>query len=127
MTHALIIDDNAKNIDVLARLLGMEGVSCTTVPKPAQLASVLENVSHIDVVFLDLEMPGNNGYEVLAKLRADKRFDSVPIIAYTVHVSELHTAHQIGFNGFIGKPLDPDKFPDQLARILKGQPVWETP
>lgn len=127
MTHALIIDDNLKNIDVLARLLGMEGVSCTTVPKTSQLDDVLKHVTSVDVVFLDLEMPGKNGYEILEKLKADPRFTSVPIVAYTVHVSELHNAHQGGFTSFIGKPLDSDRFPEQLARILSGEQVWETP
>jgi CheY-like chemotaxis protein len=127
MGHALIIDDNGKNIDVLARLLGMQGVNSTPVPKPVQLAAVLQEIDDVDIVFLDLEMPGMDGYEVFDKLKTDARFQSVPIVAYTVHVSEIMVAHQQGFHSFLGKPLDADKFPDQLARILHGQPVWETP
>jgi CheY-like chemotaxis protein len=87
---------------------------------------VLNELAAIDVVFLDLEMPGANGYQVLEKLRADPRFQSVPVVAYTVHVSEISVAHEQGFHSFLGKPLDADRFPDQLARILSGESVWET-
>jgi two-component system cell cycle response regulator DivK len=37
----------------------------------------------------------------------------------------MNKAKNSGFDGFLGKPLDPDKFPDQIRRILNGEPVWE--
>lgn len=124
--HAVIIDDNPKNISVLARLLSIQQVSCTQIPNPLQLESTLETVADIDVIFLDLEMPGQNGYSILDTLKADERFQSTPIVAYTVHISEINHAHQRGFHSFLGKPLDADRFPDQLARIMSGERVWET-
>lgn len=127
MSHAIIIDDNSKNLEVLARLLAIEGVQSTKVGHPKQLDTILDTVGEVDVVFLDLEMPGKNGYEVLELLRNDARFQNVPIVAYTVHVSEIGAARDLGFHSFLGKPLDSDKFPDQLARILEGKHVWELP
>jgi CheY-like chemotaxis protein len=124
-THALLIDDNAKNLGVLARLLSMEGARYTQVQRPRELATILDQIDAVDVVFLDLEMPELNGYEVLQHLKADVRFQSVPVVAYTVHVSEINHAQELGFDGFLAKPLDSDRFPDQLSRILKGEPVWE--
>jgi two-component system cell cycle response regulator DivK len=122
---ALIIDDNGKNVHVLAQLLTKEGVSHTQVLQPKQLPTILEGLTKVDVVFLDLEMPGMDGFEVRNLLRADPRFEGVPIVAYTVHVSEIDVVYQKGFDGFLGKPLDADRFPQQLARILKGEQVWE--
>jgi CheY-like chemotaxis protein len=124
--HALIIEDNANNMSVLALLLGEQGVSNTPVNHPRDLDSVLEAEGKIDVVFLDIEMPELNGYDVLEKLKLDKRFRNVPIVACTVHVSEINVAQQLGFHSFIGKPINSDKFPEQLSRILTGEPVWET-
>ncbi|KAB2902662.1 MAG: response regulator [Anaerolineae bacterium] len=124
--HALIIDDNANNVSVLAQLLTKEGAKHTQVSHPNRLESALDNIGKVDVVFLDLEMPGKDGFEVRDLLRANPAFDGVPIVAYTVHISEIDTAYHQGFDGFIGKPLDPDKFPNQLARILRGEGVWET-
>jgi len=127
MSHAIIIDDNSKNLEVLARMLALEGVACTKVNHPKQLDDVLVSAGRVDVIFLDLEMPGKNGYQLLEFFRGDARFRNVPIVAYTVHVSEIGAARQLGFHSFLGKPLDADKFPDQLARILGGSPVWEVP
>ena len=124
--HALVIDDNIKNVNVLARLLSEQAVSSTQVTNPKLLDAILHTVGKVDVVFVDLEMPGLNGFDVLEKLRSDAQFEDVPIVAYTVHVSEMNAAHQHGFDSFVGKPVDPDRFPGQLARILRGEPVWES-
>lgn len=123
--HALIIDDNVSNIAILESLLNKQGVTHTRVANTAQLPLVLRSLPPTHVVFLDLEMPGQNGYDILHLLRGDERFRYTPIVAYTVHLSEVHTAHQLGFNSFLGKPLDTDRFPDQLQRILRGEGVWE--
>lgn len=124
--HALIIDDNARNVDVLARLLRAEGVSSTQVTNPNQLEDAVSNLDQVNVVFLDLELPGITGYQILAWLKSDPRFQSVPVVAYTVHTSEINVAYQQGFDGFLGKPIRYDRFPSQLRRILQGEEVWET-
>ena len=38
--------------------------------------------------------------------------------------SMVQAAHAAGFDGFIGKPIDPDRFPEQIRAILKGEAVW---
>ena len=125
IAHALIIDDNAKNVNILARLLEMEGVSSDQLQRVDQLEARLAGVGPADIVFLDLEMPTYNGFAVLAMLRSHPHFAHVPIIAYTVHVSEISVAQQMGFDGFLAKPLDSERFPEQLARLLRGDPVWD--
>jgi two-component system, cell cycle response regulator DivK len=124
--HALIIDDNKDNLGILAQLLSLEGVSHTGINNPARVKDALTQLERVDIVFLDLEMPGIDGYNVLKMLKADARFKTVPVVAYTVHVSEINTARQLGFHSFLGKPLDADRFPEQLARILRGEHVWVT-
>jgi len=121
--HALVIDDNAQNRKVLVQLLSRQGVEAIEVPDSRKLSSNLPSMGSVDVVFLDLEMPGMDGYDVKNMLR--EQLGSTPIIAYTVHVSEMNVVKQKGFDGFIGKPVDNARFPDQLARILDGQGVWD--
>lgn len=123
MTHALIIDDNPQNVKVLAQLLAKQGVSSTEVTNPKHLQNVLPGLEQVDVVFLDLEMPGEHGYSVKDRLR--NQLAGTPIIAYTVHISEINVVRQQGFDGFLGKPLDNTRFPGQVARILNGESVWE--
>jgi CheY-like chemotaxis protein len=127
MVHALIIDDNVDNVGILEQMLTLEGVTYTSFHDPAKLDKYVGTSPNFDVVFLDLEMPNFDGFQMLTKLKADARFRDVPIVAYTVHVSENSEARNRGFDSFIGKPLDADKFPGQLERILKGELVWANP
>jgi two-component system cell cycle response regulator DivK len=63
----------------------------------------------------------------LKKIRASERLKSIPIIAVTAEASQeqMNKSRASGFDGFLGKPLDPDRFPDQIRRILNGEQVWE--
>src|SRR5215831_1942727 len=106
--HALIIDDNANNVQILADLLSDEGVTSVEVLNVNDLDRVLENPGKVDVVFLDLEFRGVDGHEIFAKLKTYDKFQSIPIVAYTVHVSEITKAHQLGYHSFLCKPLDSD-------------------
>jgi CheY-like chemotaxis protein len=124
--HALIIDDNANNVEVLRGLLAEEGISSTSVLDPTRVDTELQGPEQIDIVFCDLEMPKVDGFQLLPMLRRVLG-RSVPIITYTVHHSEIDTARRVGFDGFLGKPLDADRFPGLLKRILNGQSVWELP
>ena len=126
-SHALIIEDNIKNVRILGILLDRFGVGHTDILNPVDILEMLPvmDMDSINIVFLDLEMPDVNGYDVLDMLKSDVRFSEVPIVAYTAHSSEASNARNAGFHSFIAKPLSPDRFPDQLARILRGEHVWD--
>ena len=122
--HALIIDDDAYNVYVMERFLDKENISYTTISDTSLLEYDLKKYDHIDLVLLDLEMPHKDGYEVIEIL---KRLlgETIPIVACTVHTAEINRARKVGFSGFIAKPLDMDRFSDQISRILRGESIWE--
>lgn len=121
--RALIIDDNQTNILVLQQLLTMEGLTTFTMSNAKQLAFHLDSIKNIDVVFLDLEMPVVDGYAAVKVIKNHPNFLNTKVVAYSVHVSELHNAFEMGFDGFLGKPLNAEAFPEQLENILKGERV----
>jgi CheY-like chemotaxis protein len=122
--HALIIDDDAYNVYVMQRFLDKENISYTTITETSNLENMLTHLQPIDIVLLDLEMPKHDGYEIIDTLR--KHLDpAVPIIACTVHTAEINRTRKLGFSGFIAKPLDMDRFSEQIRRILNGEPIWE--
>ena len=123
--QALIVDDNPNNIEVLVMLLANEGMNYRAVQSVKQIDKTLTDVGRLDVIFLDLEFPNGNGFELLKTLKVDSRFTNVPIVAYSVHTSEIDRVRRAGFNSFIGKPLNSQRFPNQLRRILNGESVWE--
>lgn len=122
---AVVIDDNGANVEVLASLLSAQGGEVVSFKDPTKALAALGGLSQIDAVFVDLDMPKITGFEMLDHLR--KGLPNVPIIAYTVHISEIDVARRLGFDGFLGKPLDHDRFPKLLEKILNHQSVWELP
>jgi two-component system, cell cycle response regulator DivK len=121
--HALVIDGSVSNTDVLTALLGLEGIGVWSFLHPDEAERALERLPAVDVVFCELELPDTSGYELLPRLRRHFGHD-VPIIAYTVYTSQMGRARQAGFDGFLGKPVDGERFAEVLARILRGEQVW---
>ncbi len=121
--NVLIIDDDEVTVDILAQILTPLNASVTIVLEPEQIEHMIHDLPTPDVVFLDLEMPVLDGYEVLADLK-ERYGISAPIVAYTVHTGESANAAKEGFDGFLAKPLDIDLFPGQFERILNGERVW---
>lgn len=124
---AVIIEDDETSIKVLERFLVQLSVKSVVIRDSLEAVKHLQQVQNPDVIFLDLEMPRSNGYAVLGLIQDMTGLDSVPIVAYTTHISHLNEAKRAGFHSFIGKPLDAQQFPKQLERILNGMPVWEVP
>jgi two-component system cell cycle response regulator DivK len=86
-----------------------------------------DTLPRIDLILMDLRLPYEDGYAALNKVRATPKLKETIVVAVTAEASleQLNKARAAGFNGFLGKPLDPDRFPDQIRRLLKGEPVWE--
>lgn len=125
----LIVEDNVRNYALLARLLSFMGVKQTEwrrsgwqIPEFAHDA-----MPRVDLILLDIHLPDEDGYEVLARLREDEHFRETRIVAITADVTSVNLirAQSAGFDGFLAKPIDVDQFPDQIRRILEGEAVWD--
>lgn len=125
--RALIIEDEETSVDVLRNLLDQLEVDSSVIYSTPDMAESIGQLARPDVIFLDLEMPGMNGYEVLELIHSDSEFDGVPVVAYTTHISHMNEARRAGFHSFLGKPLRRYDFADNLRRILNGESVWEAP
>ena len=123
--NALIIDDNPGNVEALSALLKIQHVNSAFAYNPREVDQALAGIGEVHIVFLDLEFPNDSGLQSLNNLRSHPRLQNARFIAYTVHTSEQNEALTAGFDGFIGKPLSVDRFPEQLGRLLHGEAVWE--
>ena len=124
----LVVEDNFQNFVLITRLLAYLGVKkCEWKASGWQVLEFAESLPHIDLILMDLFLPEEDGYQVLSRLRAHPRFEKTLIIAVTADVStdNMKRARGAGFNGFIGKPLDPDRFPNQIRRVLRGEEIWD--
>jgi len=79
-----------------------------------------------DMIFLDLNMPVKNGIECLESIRADKRFDALPIIIYTTSDSpnDINACYTLGANLYIVKPNSFESIIKTLRKVLTIN--WET-
>jgi CheY-like chemotaxis protein len=90
------------------------------------IAKVENLPSKPDIIFLDIHMQPNSGFEMLQMLRNNPNYKKVRVVALTASVmnEEIELLRNAGFDGGIAKPIDQLSFPDVLERILKGEEVW---
>jgi len=123
----LIVEDNANNLMIATELLRTVGVKyLNSRASGRQALKLAETLPQLDLVLLDLQLPYEDGYAILERIRANPRFRQTRVVAVTasVHPEEQAKARAAGFDGFIGKPLDINRFPEQIRAVLLGQPVW---
>ena len=127
----LIVEDNLYNYRLMARLLALRGIeTCEWMVSGAQMAEPAGSpgVLHgFDLVLMDIYLPREDGYQLLARLRRNPSFAETPIVAVTAEATpdNLQRAREAGFDGFIGKPINSARFPDQVCQLLRGEAVWE--
>jgi two-component system cell cycle response regulator DivK len=123
----LVVEDNVSNFVLIARMLGFLGIHCEWKTSGYEVVEYADTLPKVDLILMDIRLPYEDGYSALRKIRQSERLNAVPVIAVTAEggQEQLNKARLAGFDGFLGKPLDPDRFPDQIQRILAGDPVWE--
>jgi two-component system cell cycle response regulator DivK len=126
-TTVLVVEDNVSNFVLIARMLGYLGIHCEWKTSGYEVVEYADTLPRLDLILMDIRLPYEDGYGALKKIRASEHLKTIPIVAVTAEASQdqLVKAKDAGFDGFLGKPLDPDRFPDQIRRILSGEPVWE--
>lgn len=128
--QALIIENDLYSAEVLQTLLKRSGIDSVTILDGRKVAEMLSKQPDFRpcIIFLDLEFPTPviNGFDIFQQLRAEERFDGVPIVACSVHIGQIESVRQAGFDSFIGKPLKLEEFDAQVKRILNHGAVWQT-
>jgi two-component system cell cycle response regulator DivK len=128
----LIIEDDTVNMAIISSLLRRYGAIVFEInPKFQQIWTFpddyrLKQGLPIDLILTDLMFPNMTGYDIFAMLRTITDLQHVPIVAVSAHYTaqEMEKARQIGFAGFIGKPLQLATFGRYVAELLEGNAIW---
>jgi CheY-like chemotaxis protein len=126
--HIFIVEDNALNRVVYQMTLGVQGGAYLDFDRwGRETVDRLERSHNWDLIILDLMLHrGISGFDIFQDIRALPACNAIPIIA--VSASEpavaLPKARELGFAGFISKPIDEGSFVDQVARIIAGEQIW---
>jgi two-component system cell cycle response regulator DivK len=126
-TTVLVVEDNVANFVLIARLLGYMGIHCEWKTSGYEVVEYADTLPRLDLILMDIRLPYEDGYGALKKIRSSLNLSGTPVVAVTAEgtAEQMRKARESNFDGFIAKPLDPDRFPDQIRRILAGEPVWE--
>ena len=122
-----IVEDNIGTHALIQLLLEQQGAKVFFGNGGANTLESLQAVAPIDLIILDLMLwDGITGHNIYDDIRAIPEFDAVPIVA--VSAADPNTAipetKARGFSGFIGKPIDYNLFPQQIAQLIAGKAVW---
>ena len=103
----LIVDDARDARDILNRLLGSRGYTCLTAEGGPECLKTLQT-EPVDVILLDVMMPGMDGLEVCEKLRADERLRVIPVILLTAKDDMTTRARgmALGVSEYLTKPIN---------------------
>lgn len=114
MAKILLIDDEPDILEFLRYNLEQEGYQVITGTDGQQaLDKVSENP---DLIILDIMMPKLDGFEVMERIRDDKRYKDIPVIFLTAKAGEIHEIKglELGASDYLQKPISPKKL---LARV----------
>jgi len=122
--RVLLTEDNPINQQIAVELLEGVGASVDVADNGAVAVRKLQGVPFpppYDVVLMDLQMPEMDGYQATAKIRADARFEKLPIVAMTAHATleERQRCLDAGMNDHVSKPIEPDILFATLERWSK--------
>jgi len=114
-----VVDDTEGILMLFTAILEAHGAQ---VAAASNGEALLEQVTGFapDLILLDIQMPGLDGYAVLEQLKLLTEIRHVPVIALTAHAmsGDKEKILARGFSGYIAKPVDTRAFPDQIATFL---------
>jgi two-component system cell cycle response regulator DivK len=115
----LLIEDNEQNRYLATFLLQQSGFNVDAAcDGPSGVAKALSLLP--DLILLDIQLPGMDGYAVARALRTHAALDRIPIVAVTSYamVGDREKSLGAGCNGYIEKPINPETFVAEISRFV---------
>ncbi len=124
--NLLIVEDNLINQKVLTNLLHLSKMKISIANNGQEAVDMVKDEKiKFDLVLMDINMPIMDGYAATQMIRLDKRYDSLPIVAFTALVldSEIKKMFNSGINAFLAKPLNIGKLYTAMAIYIGDIPI----
>jgi two-component system, cell cycle response regulator DivK len=120
----LIVEDNPRNLKLVRDVLGHAGYQTLEAPT-AEEGLALAASRHPDVILMDIQLPGMDGVEALARLRGESATADIPVAAVTAFAMKADRERLLaaGFDGYLEKPLNVRELPGQVRNLLAGTPT----
>ena len=121
----LIVDDQEANVQLLEQLLGEAGYTCVSATKDPREVCALHRKNRYDLILLDLQMPGLDGFAVMSGLQASGADRYLPVIVLTAQPGHKLRALQAGAKDFISKPFDLVEVKTRIHNMLEVRLLYQ--
>ncbi len=115
----LIVDDQESNVSLLEQLLSEAGYTCVASTMNPQEVCALHRKNRYDLILLDLQMPGMDGFQVMAALKTNDADGYLPVLVITAQPAHKLQALQAGAKDFISKPFDLVEVKTRIHNMLE--------
>lgn len=109
--NVLVVDDDVRNVYALSSILELYGMNIKFAENGIEGLELLEAYPDFDIVLMDIMMPEMDGYEAIQKIRANPKYEQLPVIALTAKAmkDDREKCLNAGASDYIVKPVNPDK------------------
>ena len=106
----MIVDDDARNAFALSKLLADRGIKVHIAVNGQKALEMLDKTP-VDLVLMDIMLPGMDGYEITRRIRAQERFRHLPILALTAKAmkGDREKCIAAGASDYLAKPVDAER------------------
>jgi PAS domain S-box-containing protein len=115
----LIVDDQQSNVSLFEQLLSEAGYTCVASTMNPQEVCALHRKNCYDLILLDLQMPGMDGFQVMEGLKTNDADTNLPVIVLTAQPGHKLRALQAGAKDFISKPFDLVEVKTRIHNMLE--------
>ena len=126
----LLVEDNEDTRFIVGEFCMEQQIPYRAVTDYAQLQHLMQHdpTFTATVVLIDLRLPDADGYQVLTYLRAQPSLHQAAMLAFTAHVfpADRDRLQAAGFDGFMAKPIEEQRFLQTIQRALAGERVWDS-
>jgi tubulin-specific chaperone A len=114
--RVLVVDDDMRNSFALSKLLSDKGIIVKIAKDGQKALDMLNDSLKVDLILMDIMMPEMDGYETIKRIRAQRKFNGLPILALTAKAmkGDREKCLEVGANDYLPKPVDVDRLISML-------------
>ena len=121
----LIVDDQESNVRLLEQMLGDSGYACVASTMDPREVCALHRKNHYDLILLDLQMPGMDGFEVMEGLKTNATDPYLPVLVITAQPGHKLRALRAGARDFVSKPFDLVEVRTRIHNMLEVRLLYQ--
>ncbi len=123
--HILVVDDDPKMITFIQDIVALADIHPLVAMSGDEAFAHLENAlssgNEVDIILLDVMLPGDDGFRILQRVKSDPRYQSIPVIMLTGRssVQDKTRGLQMGADDYVVKPVDPQELLARLGVVMR--------